>query len=57
MGSGAGDELVGIYDTFQEAALEAGERFVRGPYLIRQVAPTDWIEYAKKLWNDRYGSI
>jgi hypothetical protein len=31
------EELVGSYDDFQEAAVDAVERFGRGPYLIRQV--------------------
>ena len=29
--------LVGIYDSFQDAAKEAVSKFGRGPYLIRQV--------------------
>ena len=39
-----GDEPAGIHDTFQEAAHDAGRRFGHGPYLIRQVAPTDRLE-------------
>ena len=42
-----GDELVGVYRDFKDAAREAGQRFGRGPYLIRQVAPTNWMEYVK----------
>lgn len=42
-----GDELVGVYQDFKDAACEAGRRFGRGPYLIRQVSPTDWMEYVK----------
>lgn len=30
-------ELVGIYNTFEDAAEEAVRKFGRGPYLIRQV--------------------
>ena len=30
-------ERVGIYDTFEDAAASAVQRFGRGPYLIRQV--------------------
>ena len=32
-----GKENIGIFDTFEDAAVEAGRRFGRGPYLIRQV--------------------
>ncbi len=32
-----GDQLVGTYETFQDAAVDASHRFGRGPYLIRQV--------------------
>lgn len=46
-----GGELVGVYRDFKDAAREAGQRFGRGPYLIRQVAPTDWLEYAKLHWE------
>ena len=32
-----GDELVGTYDTLEDAAQVAFKRFGRGPYLIREV--------------------
>ena len=32
-----GDEFIGAYDSFENAAREAVSRFGRGPYLIRQV--------------------
>ena len=32
-----GDDLIGTYETFQDAAMDAAKRFGRGPYLIRQV--------------------
>ena len=32
-----GEELIGTYETFQDAAIDAGLKFGRGPYLIRQV--------------------
>jgi hypothetical protein len=32
-----GEELIGAFDTFDNAAREAVSRFGRGPYLIRQV--------------------
>ena len=32
-----GEEVVGFYDDFQDAAQVAVERFGRGPYLIRQI--------------------
>lgn len=36
-----GRSLIGVFDDFQAAAVEAVRRFGRGPYLIRQVgAPT-----------------
>ena len=31
------DQLVGIYQTFDMAALDAVKKFGRGPYLIRQI--------------------
>ena len=31
------EELVGIYDSFQEAAEDAVAQFGRGPYLIRKI--------------------
>jgi hypothetical protein len=32
-----GSDVIGVWDTFDAAALEAVRRFGRGPYLIRQV--------------------
>lgn len=32
-----GRELVGVFDTFDAAAVEAVQRFGRGPYVIKQV--------------------
>ena len=32
-----GDDLIGAFDTLDNAAAEAIQRFGRGPYLIRQV--------------------
>lgn len=34
-------DLVGVFDSFDEAAQEAVQRFGRGPYLIRQVGAPD----------------
>ena len=51
-----GEELAGVYTDFRAAARDAGLRFGYGPYLIRQVAPADWVEYAKELWRQRYGN-
>lgn len=51
-----GDELAGVDANFQDAARDARQRFGYGPYLIRQVAPTDWLEYAKDFWRRRYGN-
>ena len=31
------EELVGIFDTFEDAASRAVEQFGRGPYLIREI--------------------
>ena len=31
------EDIIGTYDTFQEAALDAAQRFETGPYLIRQI--------------------
>ena len=54
--SSTADELAGVYADFRDAERDAGRRFGYGPYLIRQVAPTDWQEYAKELWRQRYGN-
>lgn len=32
------EELIGTYESFEDAAIDAAKRFGRGPYLIRQVA-------------------
>ena len=34
-------ELVGTYENFQDAALDAISKFGRGPYLIREVGKTE----------------
>jgi hypothetical protein len=47
-----GEDLIGAFDTFQNAAAEAVRRFGRGPYLIRQVGapppevPVSWLYQA-----------
>lgn len=51
-----GDELVGRYANFHDAARDAGKRFGYGSYLIRQAAPIDWLGYAKELWLERYAN-
>ncbi len=51
-----GNELAGVYANFQDAARDARQRFGCGPYLIRQVAPTDWQGCAKEFWRQRYGN-
>ena len=51
-----GDQLAGVYTDFRDAARDAGQRFGHGPFLIRQVAPTDWLAYAQKLWQQRYAN-
>ncbi len=44
-----GAELVGAFDSFENAAVEAVRRFGRGPYLIRQIGapppsiPISWL--------------
>ncbi len=48
-----GTDLVGVYAEFGDAAREAGKRFGRGPYLIRQVAPTNWLERGERDWKAR----
>ena len=48
-----GGELVGTYESSEEAVVDAIHRFGRGPYLIRQVGappaklpPSIWYRYA-----------
>ena len=31
------EELIGLFETFQKAAVVASKRFGRGPYLIRKI--------------------
>jgi hypothetical protein len=44
-----GEDVIGSFDTFENAATEAVLKFGRGPYLIRQVdapepsMPTSWL--------------
>lgn len=46
-----GEALVGLYDTFEEAAEYAVERFGRGPYLIREVGAAPITLPASVLYN------
>ena len=46
-----GEALVGLYDTFEEAAAYAVERFGRGPYLIREVGAAPITLPASVLYN------
>ena len=36
-----GDELIGVYELFEDAAQVAVERFGRGPFLLRQIGEDD----------------
>ncbi len=51
-----GSELIGVYPEFSDAAREARKRFGRGPYLIRQVAPTNWQDHIKRHWQSHADS-
>ena len=31
------ESLIGVYDSFEDAAVDASQRFGRGPYLIREI--------------------
>ncbi len=46
-----GEAFVGLYDTFEEAAEYAVERFGRGPYLIREVGAAPITLPASVLYN------
>ena len=46
-----GEVLVGLYDTFEEAAEYAVARFGRGPYLIREVGAAPITLPASVLYN------
>lgn len=45
------EELVGIYDSFQEAAEDAVAQFGRGPYLIREIGSGPITLPASVLYN------
>ena len=36
-----GDELIGVYELFEDAAQVAVERFGRGPFLLREIGIDD----------------
>ena len=46
-----GEEIVGSYDDFQDAAADATRRFGRGPYLIRQVGAPPATLHASVLYR------
>jgi hypothetical protein len=46
-----GEEMVGAFDTFDNAAREAVSRFGRGPYLIRQVGASPPIMPASVMYQ------
>jgi hypothetical protein len=49
-------ELIGTYDSFDEAAKEAVHRFGRGPYLIRQVGAPPVSMPASVMYHPVYGN-
>ena len=48
------EELIGTYESFQDAAVDAVERFGRGPYLIRQVGRPPMILPSSILYRRVY---
>ena len=46
-----GGELVGLYDTFDDAAAQAIEQFGSGPYLIREIGAPPITLPASVLYN------
>jgi hypothetical protein len=48
------EELVGVYDSFEDAAGIAVSRFGRGPYLIRQVGAPPITMPASVIYNFRH---
>lgn len=46
-----GEEMVGAFDTFDNAAREAVSKFGRGPYLIRQVEASPPIMPASVMYQ------
>ena len=46
-----GGELAGLYDTFEDAAAQAVERFGAGPYLIREIGAPPITLPASALYN------
>lgn len=47
--------LVGVFDSFDEAAKVAAGRFGRGPYLIRQVGARPVVMPASLMFAPTYG--
>ena len=47
-----GDELIGVYELFEEAAETAVKRFGRGPCLIREIGEDDSVPlHIPSLWQ------
>jgi hypothetical protein len=49
-------ELVSVFDSFEQAAESAVEKFGRGPYLIRQIGAPALALPASAMYNPGYGS-
>jgi hypothetical protein len=49
------EKLVGIYDSFEQAALDAVSKFGRGPYLIRQIGAPPVSLPASVLYHPLHG--
>ena len=50
------EKQVGIYDSFEEAADDAVQRFGRGPYLIRRIGAPPMTLPASVLYRPVYGN-
>lgn len=40
-----GDELIGVYDSYQDALTAGYKQFALDPFLVKRIAPTEQIAY------------
>jgi len=49
-------ELIGVYDSFEQAAEQAVQQFGKGPYLIRQIGAPPLVLPASVMYRPEYGA-
>ncbi len=46
-----GDELVGVYDSYEDALTIGYERFGLEPFLVKRIAPTEQVSFFTRDFN------